>query len=70
MTETILLWMMPFCGLCALTAFRKDRNVLGWAVAGAIFNIPAVLTLLCLPRFDQQDQRLSSTINLRLNRSD
>ena len=67
MAEIIVLWMVACCGLCALTASRKDRNVLGWAVAGAIFNIPAILTLLYLPRFDQTDQRLASPINLRLS---
>jgi len=67
MDQIILLWMAVFSALCTALALYKERNVMTWAVAGALLTLPALVTLLCLPRLAQEDQRLASTINLRVS---
>ena len=67
MDEVFLLWMGLCSVLCTALAFQKERNAMAWAMSGALLTLPALVALLCLPRLVQGDQRLASTINLRIS---
>ena len=67
MDEIVLLWMGLCSVLCTVLAFQKERNVMAWGMSGALLTLPALVTLLYLPRLVQGDQRLASTINLRIS---
>ena len=67
MDDIILLWMGLCSVLCAVLAFQKERNAMAWGMSGALLTLPALVTLLCLPRLVQGDQRLASSINLRIS---
>lgn len=40
------LWIIVFSGTCALIARAKHRNVVHWAIYGAIFGVLAFLIII------------------------
>lgn len=48
--EIMVIGMAVFGGLCAAIASGKNRNVILWALLGALAGILAFLVLVCLPK--------------------
>ncbi len=41
-------------GVAAVVASSKQRNVVGWLIAGALFPLISVIAILCLPPVTQE----------------
>ncbi len=50
MNPLVLFIMILGCTISAATASAKNRSVGGWAVAGALFPLIAIIWVACLPR--------------------
>jgi hypothetical protein len=51
MQDNRMIWFSAFSGLVVsmVTAFTKNRNPLGWALAGFLLPIIGVVAIVCLP---------------------
>ena len=50
MNEVTLFIMLVGATLCAIIASSKQRNVIGWMIAGALFPVIAILIVACQSR--------------------
>jgi hypothetical protein len=53
-----MLWFIAAVGavLCAMVAAHKNRSVVGWAVAGALFPLIAFIIVMCKEREPTSDE--------------
>jgi hypothetical protein len=51
MEDNNMIWFIVFSGLVAsmVIAFTKNRNPIGWALAGFLLPLVGVIAIVCLP---------------------
>lgn len=55
MNGLVVLFMIVGAFICAVVAGNKQRNVIGWLIAGALFPLIAVIAIVCLPPLQPPD---------------
>ncbi len=53
--EWFIIFGIFFAILCGILANNKNRNVVGWAIGGALTGIFATIILAVLPKLDKED---------------